>query len=70
MIEPILLEFELPKNGLIVVGDLHGNLYVLLKVFEKYGLPPMTNYIFLGKVNAAIRLIYLKNSLKPSLFYA
>uniref|UniRef100_A0A915PR23 Serine/threonine-protein phosphatase n=1 Tax=Setaria digitata TaxID=48799 RepID=A0A915PR23_9BILA len=46
--EPIMLEFDLPKNGLIVVGDLHGDLYSLLNIILKYGLPPNTNYLFLG----------------------
>lgn len=32
----------------IVVGDIHGNVDDLLRVFEKCGYPPETNYLFLG----------------------
>uniref|UniRef100_A0A0R3RFW7 Serine/threonine-protein phosphatase n=1 Tax=Elaeophora elaphi TaxID=1147741 RepID=A0A0R3RFW7_9BILA len=46
--EPIMLEFDLPKNGLVVVGDLHGDLYCLLKILLKNGFPPDTSYLFLG----------------------
>ncbi|VDK81914.1 unnamed protein product [Litomosoides sigmodontis] len=46
--EPIMLQFNLPKNGLVVVGDLHGDLYCLLNILLKNGLPPNTKYIFLG----------------------
>ncbi|MCP9264108.1 Serine/threonine-protein phosphatase [Dirofilaria immitis] len=46
--EPIMLQFDLPKNGLVVVGDLHGDLYCLLNIVLKNGFPPNTNYLFLG----------------------
>ncbi|VIO95823.1 Serine/threonine protein phosphatase PP2A-1 catalytic subunit, putative [Brugia malayi] len=46
--EPIMLQFDLPKNGLIVVGDLHGDLYCLLNILLKNGFPPNTKYLFLG----------------------
>ncbi|EFO19643.1 hypothetical protein LOAG_08847 [Loa loa] len=46
--EPIMLQFDLPKNGLIVVGDLHGDLYCLLNILLKKGFPPSTKYLFLG----------------------
>jgi predicted phosphodiesterase len=31
-----------------VVGDIHGNIDDLLRVFERRGYPPETNYLFLG----------------------
>ena len=36
-------------NGkFIIVGDLHGNLIDLLRIFSHHGYPPQSNYIFLG----------------------
>ncbi|EAY04518.1 Ser/Thr protein phosphatase, putative [Trichomonas vaginalis G3] len=32
----------------IIIGDLHGNLHDLLRILIKNGLPPETNYLFLG----------------------
>ncbi|CAG9540824.1 unnamed protein product [Cercopithifilaria johnstoni] len=46
--EPIMLEFNLPRSGLVVVGDLHGDLYCLLNILLKNGFPPNTKYLFLG----------------------
>ncbi|EAY16658.1 Ser/Thr protein phosphatase, putative [Trichomonas vaginalis G3] len=43
--EPSL--FRLNQNC-IIVGDLHGNLRDLLRIFAYNGLPPQRNYIFLG----------------------
>lgn len=43
--EPILL--HLPSD-IIVVGDLHGNLDALLRIFTRCGYPPNTKYLFLG----------------------
>lgn len=34
--------------GIIIVGDLHGNLLNLLQIFATHGLPPLQKYIFLG----------------------
>ena len=31
-----------------VVGDIHGNIDDLLRIFEKFGYPPKTKYLFLG----------------------
>ena len=32
----------------VVVGDLHGSLHDLLRIFKEFGLPPMRRYLFLG----------------------
>ncbi|OHT12009.1 Serine/threonine-protein phosphatase PP1 isozyme 1 [Tritrichomonas foetus] len=42
---PTLLKIEGP---VIVVGDIHGSLIDLLRIFGTYGFPPETKYIFLG----------------------
>ncbi|EAX87785.1 Ser/Thr protein phosphatase, putative [Trichomonas vaginalis G3] len=43
--DPILL--KLPSD-IIVVGDLHGNIDALLRIFSRCGYPPNTKYLFLG----------------------
>lgn len=43
--QPSLLELDGPIK---VVGDIHGQYYDLLRVFEKGGYPPDSNYLFLG----------------------
>ena len=59
--QPILLELEAPLKicgsnfGVILglelivcVGDVHGQYYDLLRLFEYGGFPPEANYLFLG----------------------
>ncbi|OHT01714.1 Ser/Thr protein phosphatase [Tritrichomonas foetus] len=43
--EPSLLELDPPVN---ICGDIHGQLYDLLRVFENGGMPPNATYLFLG----------------------
>lgn len=57
--QPILLELEAPikicgrfnvhpLQQADIVGDIHGQYYDLLRLFEYGGFPPEANYLFLG----------------------
>eukprot|EP00028_Trichosphaerium_sp_Am-I-7-wt_P014487 CAMPEP_0168508938 /NCGR_PEP_ID=MMETSP0405-20121227/436_1 /TAXON_ID=498012 /ORGANISM="Trichosphaerium sp, Strain Am-I-7 wt" /LENGTH=251 /DNA_ID=CAMNT_0008526217 /DNA_START=1196 /DNA_END=1951 /DNA_ORIENTATION=- len=43
--QPVLLELEAPLK---IVGDVHGQYYDVLRLFEYGGFPPEANYLFLG----------------------
>lgn len=43
--QPNLLELEAPLK---ICGDVHGQYYDLLRIFEYGGFPPEANYLFLG----------------------
>lgn len=43
--QPMLLELDAPVK---ICGDIHGQYYDLLRVFEWGGHPPQSNYLFLG----------------------
>ena len=45
--DPILLKIKSPIK---IVGDLHGHLLDLLRIFKRFGIPPNQSYLFLGDI--------------------
>lgn len=45
MSQPMLLELQAP---ICVCGDIHGQFFDLLRIFQCAGLPPAVNFLFLG----------------------
>jgi len=45
--QPVLLHLT-PNPSLAIAGDVHGQYEDLLRIFDKMGYPPQTNYLFLG----------------------
>lgn len=43
--QKMLIELEAPMN---ICGDIHGQYYDLLRIFEHCGFPDNNNYLFLG----------------------
>lgn len=43
--QPTLLKLSPPVK---IVGDIHGQFYDLIRIFDSCGYPPYTNYLFLG----------------------
>ncbi|EAX91269.1 serine/threonine protein phosphatase, putative [Trichomonas vaginalis G3] len=41
--DPIVLNIKTP---IYVIGDLHGHLFDLYRIFQKNGLPPEASYLF------------------------
>lgn len=63
--QPVLLRL---KGPIIVVGDLHGKYFDMMRVFMKFGFPDKVNYVFLGdyvdRGSDSLDIIYLLFALK------
>jgi serine/threonine-protein phosphatase PP1 catalytic subunit len=63
--QPSLLRL---KGPIILVGDLHGKYFDLIRIFTKYGFPDRVNYLFLGdyvdRGPNSLDIVYLLFALK------
>lgn len=63
--QPNLLKLQGP---IILVGDLHGKYFDLIRIFSKYGFPDRVNYLFLGdyidRGSDGLDIVYLLFALK------
>ena len=63
--EPICLQLH---GDFVVVGDIHGNVDDMMRIFEKFGYPPANRYLFLGdyvdRGNFSIEVILILYLLK------
>ena len=63
--EPILINID---TKVTIVGDIHGNVDDLIRIFEKSGYPPDTTYLFLGdyidRGNCGVEVLTLLLALK------
>ena len=64
------------KEKIVIVGDLHGHLLDLIRIFQKFGLPPNKKYLFLGDIVdrgefslETITLIFLLKIFFPTYIY-
>ena len=71
--EPTVLTLQLPCS---VVGDIHGQFHDLKELFEIGGVPPQTNYVFLGDYVdrgpdsvAVVALLFSLKAMHPDAVY-
>ena len=64
------------NEDVIIVGDLHGHILDLFRIFQTYGIPPNSTYIFLGDIVdrgefslETITLLFILKILFPSTIY-
>ena len=71
--ENVMLELDM---NVVVVGDLHGHILDLFRILKHFGLPPTSNYLFLGDLVdrgefsiETITLIFIMKILFPQNVY-